>query len=120
MLEPIKPIQKLDRARFSKAERQAMQQMNTVVASHKYFDVREVPYANVRWTYVDAHRVLLVVYGLTCDTQRLVLIRQYRPPVDASVLSAPMGCFPNAPIEQLLPIAAKEAEGETGHRVLGI
>lgn len=94
--------------------------MNKLIASNPYFDVREVQYANLRWTYVDAHRVLLVVYGLTRDSGRLVLIRQYRPPIDTYVLSAPMGCFPDAPIEDLLGIAAREAESETGHRVLQI
>ncbi len=53
-----------------------------------YFSMRSVPYAGGSWTFADARNVLLVVYGLTERSGRLVLIRQYRPPVAATVLSA--------------------------------
>ena len=89
-----------------------------------YFAGRTVPFAGASWTYADARNVLLVVFGLTERTGRLVLIRQYRPPVDAAVLSAPMGCYPDAELGALLPVAAAEAEAEaeaeTGHRVVRI
>jgi hypothetical protein len=85
-----------------------------------YFAVRTVSFANTSWTYADARNVLLVVFGLTELTGRLVLIRQYRPPVRAAVLSAPMGCYPDAAVDTLLPVAATEAEAETGHRVVRI
>ena len=83
----------------------------------RYFAVRTVPFAGTSWTYADTRNVLLVVFGLTERTNRLVLIRQYRPPVAAAVLSAPMGCYPDAAVDALLPVAAAEAEAETGHRV---
>jgi hypothetical protein len=86
----------------------------------QYFAVRTVPFAGASWTYADARNVLLVVFGLTERTNRLVLIRQYRPPVAAVVLSAPMGCYPDAAVDALLPVAAAEAEAETGHRVARI
>jgi hypothetical protein len=91
-----------------------------VADPNPFFAVRTVPYAGASWTYADAHKVLLVVFGLTERTRRLVLIRQYRPPVAAAVLSAPMGCYPDAALEALLPVAAAEAEAETGHQVVRI
>ena len=85
---------------------------------NSFFTVRTVPFAEASWTYADARNVLLVVFGLTERTKQLVLIQQYRPPVAATVLSAPLGCFPDAAIEALLPLAA--AEAETGHQVVRI
>src|SRR5690242_3322500 len=85
-----------------------------------YFSVQSVPVPGGNWTFVDARNVLLVVFGLTERSGRLVLIRQYRPPVGATVLSAPMGCYPDAPVQKLLTLAAKEAEAETGHKALSI
>jgi hypothetical protein len=94
--------------------------MSNFVEPESYFSVRSVPYAGGTWTFADARNVLLIVYGLTERTGRLVLIRQYRPPVCATVLSAPMGCYPDAAGGVLLDLAAREAEAETGHRVLRI
>jgi hypothetical protein len=94
--------------------------MDAVVAASQYFSVRSVPYAKGSWTYADARNVLLIVYGLTERTGRLVMIRQYRPPVGATVLSAPMGCYPDGADAELLDVAAHEAEAETGHPVLRI
>jgi hypothetical protein len=94
--------------------------MNDVIEPASYFSVRSVPYAGGTWTYADARNVLLIVYGLTERSGRLVLIRQYRPPVRATVLSAPMGCYPDVADKELLNLAAREAEAETGHRVLRI
>lgn len=94
--------------------------MERVGESNSYFSVRTVPCAGTRWTYADATNVLLLVFGLTERSRRMALIRQYRPPVDASVLSVPMGCFSDAAVEELLPVAAAEAEAESGHHVLRI
>jgi hypothetical protein len=85
-----------------------------------YFTVCSVPFAGARWTFADARNSLLIVFGLTEESGRLVLIRQYRPPVAATVLSAPMGCYPDAGAAELLSLAATEAEAETGHKVLRI
>jgi hypothetical protein len=93
---------------------------NQIARHNRYFTVRHVPYAGAPWIYAEATKVLLVVFGLTEVTKRLVLIRQYRPPMKTYVLSAPMGCFPDAPISDLLTVAAAEAESETGHRVTRI
>jgi hypothetical protein len=99
----------------------SIQKLNSpLVESNHYFSVYSVPYAGINWTFADAQNVLLIVFGLTEHSGRLVLIRQYRPPVAATVLSAPMGCFPDKPISELLSIAAAEAETETGHQVLKI
>jgi hypothetical protein len=94
--------------------------MSDVAEPAAYFSVRSVPYAGGTWTFADARNVLLIVYGLTERSGRLVLIRQYRPPVAATVLSAPMGCYPDVAERELLDLAAREAEAETGHRVLRI
>ena len=91
-----------------------------MTAPNPYFTVRTVPHAGTPWAFADAHNVLLVVYGLTRRTGRLVLIRQYRPPVGGVVLSAPMGCYPDAAVGDLSRLAAVEAEAETGHRVLRV
>ena len=94
--------------------------MEDAPKTRDYFTVRSVPHAGSTWTFADAHNVLLVVFGVTERSGRLVLIRQFRPPFAADVLSAPMGCFADSDIETLASLAATEAEAETGHQVLRI
>ena len=92
-------------------------QSATTNANGGYFTVRSITHAGHPWTFAEAHNVLLLVFGLTEHTGRLILIRQFRPPVDAMVLSAPMGCYPAADIGLLTSLAASEAKAETGHCV---
>ncbi|MGK7880789.1 MAG: NUDIX hydrolase [Crocosphaera sp.] len=85
-----------------------------------FFSVKTKPFMNGKWVYADAKKVLLIVFGFTEKTNSLILIRQYRPPVNKFVISAPMGAFPDASLDKIIPIAAKEAEGETGYKILDI
>ena len=68
-----------------------------VAEANDYFTVRTVAHAGAARTFADARNVLLVVFGLTECSGRLVLVRQFRPPMGGTVLSAPMGCYPDAP-----------------------
>lgn len=94
--------------------------MNNQFVSNSYFDIRSIPYANLDWIYADAKKDLLIVLGQTNITQTWIFIEQFRPPINDVVISFPMGAFSSRPINQLAEIAAKEAEGETGHKVLKI
>lgn len=85
-----------------------------------FFSIKIQPYMNGQWIYADAKKTLLIVFGFTEKTNSLILIRQYRPPVNNFVISAPMGAFPDSPLEEIIPIAAQEAEEETGHKILEI
>jgi ADP-ribose pyrophosphatase len=88
--------------------------------NNDFFSIETQPFKNIEWIYADAKKVLLIVFGWIDKNDSLVLIRQYRPPVNNWVISAPMGAFPDLALDKLIPIAAKEAEGETGHEIIEI
>ena len=87
--------------------------------SNKYFEVKTKPYIGMDWTYVDAKKVLLSGIGKIEETDKYVLIKQFRPPVNDWVITAPMGAFPcktDDPLEYL-DITKKELESETGYKI---
>jgi len=88
--------------------------------SNPYFCVKTTPWREQTWFHVQATHDLLIVFGRTAESGRIILIRQYRPPVGGYVISAPMGAFAAGPIDEMSHIAAQEASNETGHAVLRI
>lgn len=88
--------------------------------SSSYFEVRNVRYRGGSWHYADATHELVIILGELQDTETLVLIRQYRPAVNGWVISPPMGAFVAGKIGDLIEIARREAEGETGLVVANI
>src|SRR5687768_15849258 len=88
--------------------------------ANPYFCLKTTAWREHTWFHVEAIHDLLIVFGRTAESGRIVLIRQYRPPVGGYVISAPMGAFPAGPIGEMSQIAAQEASDETGHVVLSI
>lgn len=84
---------------------------------NEFFTVESLPWRDMTWVYTKAKKTLLVILGVTKETNRLVLVRQYRPPAGKYVISAPMGAFNSDEEEDLLHLARAEAAAETGHRV---
>lgn len=85
-----------------------------------YFNIETVPYIGMDWVYVNAKKILLSALGKIENTDKYVLIKQYRPPVKQWVVTAPMGAFPEGTPEELLKITKYEIEGETGRKIKSI
>ncbi|HTV47037.1 MAG TPA: NUDIX hydrolase [Phycisphaerae bacterium] len=71
------------------------------------------------WEYVDRLRVTDVV-GIVAvtDDDKLILVEQYRPPVDKNVIELPAGLVGDEPGqtgEELLAAACRELQEETGY-----
>lgn len=72
------------------------------------------------WEYVErAQELGLVCVVAVTDDERIVLVEQYRPPVDRPVIELPAGLVGDTPgsrADDLLLGAQRELEEETGYR----
>jgi ADP-ribose pyrophosphatase len=84
---------------------------------NEYFSIETQPYINMDWVYVKTKKNLIGVIGKLENTDKFVLIKQYRPPIKKWVLSVPMGAFPMDEGKDLIEIAKVECEGETGMKI---
>jgi ADP-ribose pyrophosphatase len=84
-----------------------------------YFDIKSVPYIGMNWIYVDAKKTLLIIAGKIENTDDIVCIKQYRPPLNKWVVSFPMGAFPieGESDEYIKNITKGEGEAETGYKI---
>lgn len=84
---------------------------------NNFFTIRNKKYTNINWYFVEAKKTLLIVYGEIKGTNDIVLIKQYRPPINGYVLSFPMGAFHFNDMETAIKAAKKEAEDESGWKI---
>ena len=103
-----------------KAERWAKQMSDSILYDARWLQLRAREFSNPsggrkRWEFarrrntIGAVCIIAVIPG---ERSRIVLVQQYRPPVDRAVLEFPAGLI--APDEKIADAALREFEEETG------
>lgn len=78
--------------------------------------LKELAFNGRDWVMAHTDEELCIILTYFPDG-RVVALRQQRPAFNGWVIGPPMGTFPPAPPEELMRIAAREAEDETGYPV---